>query len=223
MLRAPCLAVFTFVLVACGPNGDQGSGPQGDESSSLLLRADNRLCGALKAPGVTPGLYGLCVAYCSTRECPQSDSNCAVAGRRLLDLYNERKTNSDPAMPCGASYHWRFVTGACEGTCGSDPAIPTCNPGTPLTAETLDGYGPHTCDMSTLGRYIEGPTGYVPTNPTVRGFSGQYSSGEYWFGWVMRYMDATGTWDLYPETHLQFPANCGTSPLDVAVWQCVSE
>lgn len=46
-------------------------------------------CRELK--GATKGLFGLCVAYCADAENPK---------QRLLDKYNARRTDSDPAMPC---------------------------------------------------------------------------------------------------------------------------
>lgn len=48
------------------------------------------VCDVLKSGGVTKGLYGLCVAYCEAEANSES----------VLDNYNRKKTESDPAMPC---------------------------------------------------------------------------------------------------------------------------
>lgn len=50
-------------------------------------------CGVLKEDGVTPGLFGLCVAYCK--------GSAGASGRaRVLENYNRRRKDTDPRMPC---------------------------------------------------------------------------------------------------------------------------
>ena len=55
--------------------------------------------------GATPGLYGLCVAYCEAHDAdilsPDGDpAELDVPNREILENYNRRKTASDPPMPC---------------------------------------------------------------------------------------------------------------------------
>lgn len=55
--------------------------------------------------GATPGLYGLCVAYCEAQDCDpvvadQDPESCVASDRKLLDLYNDHKSPADPEMPC---------------------------------------------------------------------------------------------------------------------------
>jgi len=54
--------------------------------------------------GVTPGLFGLCVAYCVAQECNALDvpecgpELCSCSD--VLDDYNDKRQPGDPAMPC---------------------------------------------------------------------------------------------------------------------------
>ena len=55
--------------------------------------------------GLTPGLYGLCVAYCEAHDAeiisPGGDlSQLNVPNRQILENYNRKKSPSDPPMPC---------------------------------------------------------------------------------------------------------------------------
>jgi hypothetical protein len=55
--------------------------------------------------GATPGLYGLCVAYCEAHDAhlisPDADpAELDVPNREILENYNRRKTDADPQMPC---------------------------------------------------------------------------------------------------------------------------
>ncbi len=205
-----------FVLGACGRGAEQSrESPIAFTEGSSALRNDvPEACNGLTAPSVTPGLYGLCVAYCGARDCADSNPQCEVAGRRVLELYNEQKSDTDPPMPCvdTRSYHWEFVRTACQFFCQNDPAYPECNP-------LLDGYGPHTCDAPTIGRYIVAGPGIpdaTPTNPTVLS-----PPPNYWFGWVSMYTDASGTWHLYPDLHLEWPWDRCINNVWMGLWQCV--
>lgn len=66
-------------------------------TSDGIPTANEGVCDGLKEDGVTPGLYGLCVAYC---EAIDADPNGDPPSRAILDAYNRKKTDSDPAMPC---------------------------------------------------------------------------------------------------------------------------
>ena len=56
--------------------------------------------------GFTPGLYGLCVAFCEAQDCEPDFSledpfeNCNPSSEKLLEIYRRRKQDSDPGMPC---------------------------------------------------------------------------------------------------------------------------
>jgi hypothetical protein len=56
-----------------------------------------------KLMGATPGLYGLCVAFCEAQDCPDPDSvsaQCEPSKQKLLEIYNRKKQPGDPEMPC---------------------------------------------------------------------------------------------------------------------------
>jgi hypothetical protein len=54
----------------------------------------------------TPGLYGLCTAFCEAQDCEPDFAaedpfaDCTPPSIKLLDLYNRKKQPSDPEMPC---------------------------------------------------------------------------------------------------------------------------
>jgi hypothetical protein len=65
------------------------------------------VCAPLKAPGVTSGLYGLCVAYCEALDCPNVTAGatalrrgCKPPDKGVLANYNRLRKASDPQMPC---------------------------------------------------------------------------------------------------------------------------
>lgn len=60
--------------------------------------ANEGVCDGLKASGITPSLYGLCVAYCEAQDLDTYDKE--PPSTKILDNYNKRKLASDPAMPC---------------------------------------------------------------------------------------------------------------------------
>lgn len=55
--------------------------------------------------GGTPGLYGLCVAFSEAQDCEPDFTlgnpfeNCTPSSPKLLELYDKKKTESDPPMP----------------------------------------------------------------------------------------------------------------------------
>jgi hypothetical protein len=65
--------------------------------------ANEGACDVLLA-GSTPGLYGLCVAYCEALDCHrQFDGNTACnnpPSPKILENYNRLKQEDDPIMPC---------------------------------------------------------------------------------------------------------------------------
>jgi len=60
--------------------------------------ANEGVCDVLQQPGITPGLYGLCVAYCEAQDLDTFDKE--PPNTKILGNYNKRKQASDPAMPC---------------------------------------------------------------------------------------------------------------------------
>jgi len=59
--------------------------------------ANEHVCDILQ--GGTPGLYGLCVAYCEAQDMdPVAEPN--PPNNRILDNYNRKRQATDPEMPC---------------------------------------------------------------------------------------------------------------------------
>jgi len=82
---AGAMILFTGILYAQTPDG--------------ITPANEDVCDPLK--GGTPGLYGLCVAYCEAQDFDRvgllNNGNSKI---RLLQNYNKKKTEADPTMPC---------------------------------------------------------------------------------------------------------------------------
>ena len=117
------IAVFSMPLSAAGANSSTPPPKEG-------------VCSGLKAKGITKGLFGLCVAYCEA----------GANSERVLDNYNRKKQNGDPAMPCLEVTEptlncacWNKLTAKQIGT-GMSPSSCTLDP----TADVLfyqDGSG----------------------------------------------------------------------------------
>ena len=65
--------------------------------------AEEDVCDPLR--NATPGLYGLCVAYCEAHDAelisPQGNPDeLNRPNQRILANYNRQKKESDPPMPC---------------------------------------------------------------------------------------------------------------------------
>lgn len=58
--------------------------------------ANEGICDGLQ--GATPGLYGLCVAYCEAQDLDTFDKK--PPSTKILDNYNRKKQAGDPDMPC---------------------------------------------------------------------------------------------------------------------------
>lgn len=68
-----------------------------------LTPAEENICDPLTE--ATPGLYGLCVAYCEAHDAElissQGDPDeLKMPDQRILDNYNRKRKESDPPMPC---------------------------------------------------------------------------------------------------------------------------
>ena len=78
----------TFVLV--------GSLPATAQTPDGMTPAEETDCDVLI--GATPGLYGLCVAFCEAHDADPSDLD--VPDQMILEIYNKKMVLDDPPMPC---------------------------------------------------------------------------------------------------------------------------
>ena len=64
--------------------------------------AEESVCDLLNEPGITPGLYGLCVAFCEAHDADSTFDEivCNPSNGRLLENYNKKMGPLDPPMPC---------------------------------------------------------------------------------------------------------------------------
>jgi len=104
---------------------------------STSVYARNEICEPLKASSVSKGLYGLCIAYHA------SGANSQV----ILDIYNNKKTSTDPAMP-GTDNNPPTLSCACWNSftaedIGTDPEVPPnfCALGLAVDFLFYDGIG----------------------------------------------------------------------------------
>jgi hypothetical protein len=78
--------------------------------TSASTPAEETVCDPLMAEGTTPGLYGLCIAFCeahdlASEDYPVTDEELAALQENapsgnILDAYNNIKKADDPDMPC---------------------------------------------------------------------------------------------------------------------------
>ncbi len=97
----PAALIAAFAMVAGSAAYAQGT-PDGETP------ANEDVCDELIES--TPGLYGLCVAFCEAQDCeatfdPDSgevtfDPDCKPSSAKLLANYNKRMAPDDPSMPC---------------------------------------------------------------------------------------------------------------------------
>jgi hypothetical protein len=64
--------------------------------------SEESVCDVLLEPGITPGLYGLCVAFCEAQDLEMSEREalCNSSGDKLLRNYIKKMGPNDPKMPC---------------------------------------------------------------------------------------------------------------------------
>ena len=87
------LAAFSFVwLVAL----TMVSGTANALTPDGETPANEGVCDAVQ--GASPGLYGLCVAYCEAQDL--DTFNKQPPSTKILDNYNKKKQAGDPDMPC---------------------------------------------------------------------------------------------------------------------------
>ncbi len=103
MRRFSLFGVLFVSLLTLGGTMAQAQTPDG------LTPAVETVCDPLKANGITPGLYGLCVAFCEAQDwdtrlsLPPADReplDLDPPSGRILANYNKKKTATDPDMPC---------------------------------------------------------------------------------------------------------------------------
>ncbi len=153
MWRRILVAVLLFAGVAAYAQTPDGETPANEGVCDVLI-------------GATPGLYGLCVAFCEAQDWADEDvpiteaefellKNRSPSGR-ILTAYNRKKTDSDPDMPC------ILVEEACP-----------C-----WTAEELASFDGLLSDGS-VAQYVGC---YDNTNPIYR-YQGMYENGQVEGSW----------------------------------------
>jgi hypothetical protein len=85
------------------------SAPSFADTDNDVFSPEETMCDGLL--GRTPGLYGLCLAYCATPLDSTQEIELAVNGEelpipnaKLLANYNKKKKEEDPQMPCATRY-----------------------------------------------------------------------------------------------------------------------
>ncbi len=131
-----CVVVLLMVVLGFAPT--HGQAVAADE----ITPANEAICDELM--GGTPGLYGLCVAFCEAQDCEATfyraggevtfRPNCKPSNPKLLVNYNRLRNSDDPEMPC-----INVVDNECpcwtqdELTAIADGGLNRCG-------ETVDGY-----------------------------------------------------------------------------------
>lgn len=98
------LATIVAVGLFVGAAPALAQTPAGHGTPDGMPPANEGVCDGLK--GATPGLYGLCVAYCEAQDLDGLDLNDPtthnknIPNDRILRNYNKKKKVGDPDMPC---------------------------------------------------------------------------------------------------------------------------
>ncbi len=88
----PSLPMIAFTLVLSVFAGTQAWARTPDGQTP----ANEGVCDSLQ--GGTPGLYGLCVAYCEAQDF--DTANVKTPSKRILQNYRKKMRDGDPDMPC---------------------------------------------------------------------------------------------------------------------------
>lgn len=97
-------AAILLALALCGTAWAGRAGTPDARGGGHALTQEVDVCGSLI--GATPGLYGMCVAYCKAPELDDAglsaDKLQAIAERKeqVLTRYHETMQDGDPEMPC---------------------------------------------------------------------------------------------------------------------------
>lgn len=93
MLTKHCLTAFGFVwFVALATISGSANALTADDETP----ANEGVCDVLQ--GGSPGLYGLCVAYCEVQDLDSFEKE--PPRTKILENYNKKKQAGDPDMPC---------------------------------------------------------------------------------------------------------------------------
>jgi len=126
------LAGFTAPTLAQTPDGE--------------TPANEGVCDILQ--GATPGLYGLCVAYCEAQDLDTFDKE--PPSTKILANYNKKKKAGDPDMPC--------LKVPCP--CWSDEELASItSDGIGTCVDSTDGLRKQVIDNMSLTKFAEADTG----------------------------------------------------------------
>ena len=100
LLKTVAVLALTFPLTA----------PISAQTPDEAKPAQEGVCDVLQESGTTKGLYGLCVAFCEAQDTTSiSDPiteeeleaiEASAPSGKILEKYNQKKSDTDPAMPC---------------------------------------------------------------------------------------------------------------------------
>lgn len=150
-IKPNTVATATALVLLLGMGSSSAQTPDGDTP------AEETVCDQLI--GGTPGLYGLCVAYCEAQ-----DHSDALPGEppawKILDVYNKRRKAGDPEMPC------LQAPCPCWSEDDLDIAIPTVNscidfdgdPGLQVDELSISGPAPGDANNARVFRFNDDPT-----------------------------------------------------------------
>lgn len=110
-------ASFAFVMVI----GFLTSGKAVAVTPDGITPANEGICSDLQ--GATPGLYGLCVAYCEAQDLDTMGKE--PPNTKILENYNKKKRLGDPDMPCVSPNYGCFTQADLDAI---DPMLASCKP-----------------------------------------------------------------------------------------------
>lgn len=97
LIHAPIRSVRSKLASLFFIAGLVAAAPVVAETPDGTTPANEGVCDGLKTTA-TPGLYGLCVAYCEAQDLDVTGKE--PPNTKILENYNKRKQAGDPDMPC---------------------------------------------------------------------------------------------------------------------------
>ncbi len=97
-------AAFLFIASVSSVATAKGKPNSRQRTPDGATPAEETICDDLKHG--TPGLYGLCIAFCEAHDCEPDFSLedpfsvCKQSDRKILDNYRRKMRDGDPDMPC---------------------------------------------------------------------------------------------------------------------------
>lgn len=97
-------AAFLLIASVASVATAQGKSNSHRRTPDGATPAEESTCDNLKHG--TPGLYGLCIAFCEAHDCEPDlsledpFSVCKKSDRKILDKYRDKMRDGDPDMPC---------------------------------------------------------------------------------------------------------------------------